>query len=133
MMKDAQTGYIEHQFLEIMAYSNDCMICNYKKEEHQKLEEKKDKKDEDQQLFSEDTEIQKINPGLPNKPNKVVHENREFPKEILEAYEDPDLCYICWSNKVDVSTLENSECKHLFCMSCVVNHLTSNINNGQVL
>jgi len=136
-MKDPETGFIEHKFLELLPYSSQCKLCNSDKSEHRVEEEiKKDIKiEENQQLFEGDEgrvikEI--INPKATKLTANILQKSITFSKEVLEGFEDPNLCYICCTNKVDESSAEFSDCKHLFCKQCIKTHLTMSINNGQV-
>ncbi len=139
-MKDPETGQINHNFIETIAYSPTCKICNYSKSEHSD-QVKEEKKEQDQELFGEHQATEKDNKDkIPNRSDNdiqhkktVKHNKIEFAKELLDQYEEPNLCYICYTNKVDTVTAEKSDrCKHQFCIPCVKNHLTININNGKV-
>ena len=134
LMKDPETGSIEHSFVESMPYSLTCKLCNYPKSEHRVEAEKKEENKDDEEMFFGGREILKEEVGhkLPEPKKFVAQKTIEFAKEILEEYEDPNLCYICWANKVDEASADFSECKHLFCSNCIKSHLTTSINNGKV-
>ena len=53
-----------------------------------------------------------------------------FDEKYSLDYEDPELCEICWDNKVDNAT--QRRCQHKFCIPCVTSYLTNKINNGKV-
>ena len=111
LMKDSETGQIEHKFIEQLPYSKTCKLCNYTKDEHKIDEEikKEDKiniksKDEEQALFTivngeeKVVQVQKITRKVPLNSEVAkkltVHKNIEFSKEVLETFEEPNLCYI---------------------------------------
>jgi hypothetical protein len=70
----------------------------------------------------------------------TMTENRKFlqkytvdiPKETLDLFEDPDVCTICYSDKIEENNKAQFSCGHKSCRLCVINHLNININNGKV-
>ena len=57
----------------------------------------------------------------------------EIPKETLESFQDPDICPICYANKVNKNNIAQKNCKHKFCDKCITTYLTQKIINGEVL
>jgi len=133
LMKCPVTGSIEHSFVELIPYSLTCKLCNYSKAEHRVEDKKEDNKDDDQMFFGANETLKQEVGHKSLEPKKFIAQKTiEFTKEILEEYENPNLCYICWSNKVDPASADLSECNHLFCSNCIKTYLTTNINNGKV-
>lgn len=145
MMKD-EHGKIHHNFLKDDRYSSHCKICNYPEEEHPKPDPIDEKPDEEllggslnekpnENDLNDDKSELKINIAAKPKEEEKLPEFKSvsIPQDVLDLFEEPDLCYICCAEKVDEQTGIDSDCNHLFCKSCVVNHLTININNGKVL
>jgi hypothetical protein len=139
MMKD-ENGEIHHKFTPSIEYSSICKFCKYKKEEHSIFNDDQGNlqmPEESRALGSEMIVIK-------NNPQSNVEKDFQSKKELkivdikfsqndLDLYEQPDLCYICCSNKIDEATAEKSDsCNHMFCMDCVKKHITSNINNANV-
>ena len=60
-------------------------------------------------------------------------EKIEIPKETIELFEDPNVCIICYSEKISISNKAQFTCGHVFCLNCVKNHLRTSITNGKVL
>ena len=57
----------------------------------------------------------------------------EIPKETLLLFESPDVCRICFSNKINPNNKAQISCGHFFCDNCIKTYLTNKIINGQVL
>ena len=57
----------------------------------------------------------------------------EIPKETLLLFESPDVCRICFSNKINPNNKAQISCGHFFCDNCIKIYLTNKIINGQVL
>ncbi len=57
----------------------------------------------------------------------------EIPKETLELFESPNICRICFSNKINPQNKAQISCGHFFCDNCIKTYLTNKIINGQVL
>jgi hypothetical protein len=56
----------------------------------------------------------------------------DIPKETLDLFEDPNVCTICFSERIEENNKAQFSCGHKFCRLCVINHLIININNGKV-
>ena len=57
----------------------------------------------------------------------------QIPKETLLLFDSPDICRICFSNKVNPNNIAQISCGHFFCDNCIKTYLTNKIINGQVL
>ena len=57
----------------------------------------------------------------------------QIPKETLLLFDSPDVCRICFSNKVNPNNIAQISCGHFFCDNCIKTYLTNKIINGQVL
>ena len=57
----------------------------------------------------------------------------EIPKETLLLFESPDVCRICFSNKINPNNKAQISCGHFFCDTCIKTYLTNKIINGKVL
>lgn len=53
-------------------------------------------------------------------------------KETLLDFDDPEICTICFSNKLNNKNYNEFSCGHKFCKDCIKAHLTTNIINGRV-
>ena len=54
-------------------------------------------------------------------------------QETLKQFKDPNLCNICFENKINKENIAQKCCLHYFCDSCIKKYLTHQINNGIVL
>jgi hypothetical protein len=68
-----------------------------------------------------------------NIKNNIIKSNYIVPDEILEFFNDPDICKICFSNKINEKNKVIFDCGHFFCCNCVSTYLTTNINQGKVI
>lgn len=66
-------------------------------------------------------------------PIKQNYRNIQIDKETLDDFEDPNICRICFSEKLGVTKNVQLGCGHKFCQKCVSSHITISINNGRVL
>jgi hypothetical protein len=57
----------------------------------------------------------------------------EIPKEVLELFEDPEICRICFAEVLNNVNQASFACGHKFCRTCVSNHLNISITNGKVI
>ena len=57
----------------------------------------------------------------------------EIPIETLDSFQDPDICPICYENKVNKNNIAQINCKHKFCDKCIKTYLTKKIIDGDVL
>lgn len=49
-----------------------------------------------------------------------------------DVFDDPDMCKICFANKVTEVNRVKFDCEHEFCKDCVINYLRTKITNGKV-
>jgi len=66
------------------------------------------------------------------KPNNVANIKIEIPPETLDLFEDPDICRICFDEKMTQNNKAEFACGHKFCRKCVTNYLKNSITNGKV-
>ena len=66
---------------------------------------------------------------IPEKQNKIII---NIDEETLLGFEDPDICTICFNNKLIENNYSEISCGHKFCLNCIKMHLTTNIVNGRV-
>ena len=128
MMKDPETKKYHHKFFENENKENKvndvslnhhlnnnsfCAICGEAPIEHS--EYAKDQEKPNQNLINISKTKFDLNP------------------DIVSQFEDDNLCKICYANKLNPSNpKEKLICGHIFCISCIQNHLTTRITNGQV-
>lgn len=86
--------------------------------------------------FSEEEEIaNKIsnnNNSVKEKQMKIVNVKIDIPPETLNLFEDPDICRICFAEKMIGNKKAEFACGHKFCRKCVTNYLTNCIKEGKV-
>lgn len=56
----------------------------------------------------------------------------DFPQKVVEEFEDPLICNICFDNKINELKYQKSICKHKFCNTCIVRQITTNIYSKNV-
>ena len=77
--------------------------------------------------------IQKISIS-PHKNNFIFEFGKiEIPKETLDLFDDPNICRICFSEKVNPNNISQISCGHYFCDNCIKTHITTSIVNGKVI
>ena len=54
-------------------------------------------------------------------------------QETLKQFKDPNICNICFENKINKENISQKCCLHYFCDNCINRYLTYQINNGIVL
>ena len=70
------------------------------------------------------------------KENKIklpTYYKIEIPKETLDSFQDPEICPICYSNKINKNNIAQKNCRHKFCDECIKTYLTKKIIDGEVL
>jgi hypothetical protein len=128
MMKDPETDKYNHKFLNsfnsegyvrIPFNSDKCLICGDIPQSHID--------NEHHTTFKDDTrDVSKINTP------RISIEKVNIPKETLDQFDDPDICRICFAEKIGISNKALFSCEHVFCRNCVFSYLTNNINSGKV-
>ena len=63
---------------------------------------------------------------------KIMNVKIEIPPETLELFEDPEVCRICFAEKMIGNNKAEFACGHMFCRKCVANYLTNCISDGKV-
>ena len=66
-------------------------------------------------------------------PNQIEYSKIEIPQKTLDLFNQPDICHICYSNKINPYNIAQISCGHYFCNNCIQTYLTSKIVNGVVL
>jgi hypothetical protein len=159
LMRDPETSKYNHRFIkqdivkgdyeQVVTTSNKCKICGGNAADHAdysselntrpdfKLNVESDKNIKETTSNNEHTEISGIveKKMLPTEHNqKRLFQAREIdiPQETLDLFEDPEVCLICFAEKVSGNNKAQFACGHKFCKACVINHLNTNINNGRV-
>jgi hypothetical protein len=141
MMKDPETKKYVHKYIE--SDSKKCQICSGKNEEHlNELIEPKIHHDEfDSLTISEGNKNNRIDSiNISHSENhktisnkKIVKVNIDVPQNVLEDFDDPYICQICFNSKLNIDPKITFTCSHEFCRKCVYNYLSTNIINGNVL
>ena len=54
-------------------------------------------------------------------------------QETLKQFKDPNICNICYINKINKENISQKLCLHYFCDNCINKYMTYQINNGNVL
>jgi hypothetical protein len=106
MMLDNDTGKYLHTFIK--NENNKCLICDGPARLH----------------FD-------INDNFENIASEIqvqVTNRIKIDEKLIHAFEDPDLCIICYEN----NSKSKLQCKHQFCESCIRKYLEINIINGKV-
>jgi hypothetical protein len=49
-----------------------------------------------------------------------------------DMFDEPDMCKICFANKLSETNQIKFDCGHEFCKDCVINYLRTKITNGKV-
>jgi hypothetical protein len=108
MMWDTDSKSYLHSYIE--DESNGCGICGGKRKDH----------------INSDDMLKESN--IVNVNN--VHVNID--PEVLNAFEDTNICRICFDNVITETNKILLSCGHEFCGTCVKNYLKISINNGIV-
>jgi hypothetical protein len=110
---------------------------NLKQDMNKKISEKKIEKEEvNKELINNDDE------SVNSKENNSIKEEENFDEklkkygieqETLKQFKDPDICNICFENKVNKENISQKCCQHYFCDKCIKKYLTYQRNKGIVL
>ncbi len=79
----------------------------------------------------EETKVSDNNNNTSKKKINIVT-NINLDKETLDLFEDHRVCRICFSERIAEANRAEFACGHQFCRKCVINYLTSCIDNGRV-
>jgi hypothetical protein len=111
MMKDPETNKYNHKFLKsydnegyvrIQVNSDGCLICGDKHILHI---------DYDEAIIKEEI----LDNTKSNIPLNGILDKVDIPKETLDMFDDPDVCRICFAEKVGISNKALFSCEHVFC------------------
>lgn len=143
MMKDPESRLYPHSFYNMNGV---CAICSGRINEHiVNLDNTTFIKDEevvldvtDRKLFSDRSQIMNKNMsgnGINGnvkypKFNKI---ELDLPKETLNDFDNPQVCKICFAEKLKQIPIAKLECNHNFCNNCIMKYLENKIKNGNVL
>lgn len=74
-----------------------------------------------------------VNNSVFDKKPKLSNVNIKIPPDTLELFYHPEICQICFEEKiVDINKAEFA-CGHKFCKKCVTNYLRNSIVDGKVI
>jgi hypothetical protein len=110
-----------------------------KQDMNNKISEKKIEKEEvNNKLISHEDENATVNSNDNNKIKLEENLGEKLKKfgieeSTLKQFKDPDICNICFENKVNKGNISQKCCQHYFCDKCIKKYMTYQINNGIVL
>lgn len=157
MSKDAESGKYNHRFVqsEVNSWTKEkCRIChgvsndhidfNLEKEDNTELgKETRINLDFEVSINNTENNLLKDTTGIFKRkidkslmkinPSSFSPATINIPQETLDSWEDPDICRICFADKITAEKKLQFSCGHKFCNSCVTNYLKTNINNSVVL
>jgi hypothetical protein len=107
MMRDTESNKFLHRF--ISEDNINCDICMSELKEHIEF-------------------LEESNAQVGKNLNMSVI-NIQFNADI---FDDPDMCKICYANKINEVNRVKFDCTHEFCKDCVINYLRMKIMNGKV-
>ena len=73
-----------------------------------------------------------FNPSELVKPRKIPNVKIEIPPETIDLFDDPNVCRICFAEKMRENNRAEFDCGHMFCRKCVTRYLRYCIMNGKV-
>jgi hypothetical protein len=131
MMKDTESNKYLHAF--IPGEQGNCGICGDINTDHM---EHNNNQDADATMLSESnvSEISHVVKGAAKSTIATSNINVKIniAKETLDAFEDPNICRICFDNILTPTNKITLECNHEFCTPCVLGYLKTNIIHGKV-
>ena len=76
--------------------------------------------------------------NISNNKDNEIFDNSKLEKygineEIINQFNDPEICKICCLNSINKENIAQKFCLHYFCNECIKNYMTYQINNGIVL
>jgi hypothetical protein len=126
MMLDTESGKYLHRFIPYP--EGICGICSGTKTEHLEYSEK----DSDLTTINESNLSDITVEKSAQKKNNINNVHVNIPKSTLNAFDDPNICRICFDNTLSTTNKIALDCGHEFCTPCVLGYLKININNGKV-
>jgi hypothetical protein len=126
MMKDTESNKYLHRYLGGPS-DGSCSICGGHRAEH--MEEEPEEVTMINESAISDTNSEKNVRGKGAEPS---YAKVNIAKATLDAFEDPNICRICFDNVITPTNKITLECTHEFCTPCVLGYLKININNGKV-
>ncbi len=151
-MKDPETNTFNHNFYPSKNDQYLCGICLDKPQFHlnQQTNSNNNSPDHSAEVVDyanlNNSQRQMLNPNSiqielveENKGNsdqgqlrKLTTVKVQFSEKLIEDFEDPLICRICFDNKMDELKLNRSSCKHRFCNACITKHILTNIYRKNV-
>ena len=116
--KDLESKHYNHKFYK-EAKQTTCFLCGGKKEEHS--------------ISINEIEKKPTNTTVRSKTKTFDYEKYSISKDILDSFDNPDICRICFNNAVNKKNIAQQACRHFFCDNCIKTYLTTNITNGKVI
>ena len=98
---------------------------------NEKTNEKIDKKEVIDSESLNDSNIKELDNIEDNLNIKL--EKYGINQDTINQFKDPEICIICFENKINKENIAQKCCLHYFCDQCIKNYLTYQINNGVVL
>jgi hypothetical protein len=111
----------------IIDNSNSKILGNKSKEKNNPLVYNKPKRKSTSKNKSNLTEENKI-----KLINMKACKTYKVAEELIELFNNPDICKICYDNKISENNKSTFHCGHFFCCMCVTKYLTTNIVDGKV-
>ena len=84
-------------------------------------------------LINENYKDNDLSNGINEEDFNTKMEKYGIKPEILNQFKDPDICNICFENKINKENIAQKCCLHYFCDQCIKKYLTYQINNGIVI
>jgi hypothetical protein len=111
MMFDTDTRKYLHVYSKIAAGKDEhkCGICGGRQTDHINIED-----------------------GTSQAHERFPYKKVEIAREVLNDFEDPNTCQICFDSNLKLVSKTSFDCGHQFCNSCIKKYLTTNIINGKV-
>ena len=134
---------VEHNILNTKGSKKNIIYQNFKiisdlktdlKENNinnEKTKEKIDKKEEIDSKLLNDSNIKELDNIDDNLNIKL--EKYGINQDAINQFKEPDICNICFENKINKENIAQKCCLHYFCDQCIEKYLTYKINNGVVL
>lgn len=161
LMRDPETGKYNHRYVSRneggykKINDQNCFLCGDEPSYHVQLDmditdikldlTRKRKMDDEEEIkdtsincdrsnnpILKTSDISSILEAKNNQERKILQVKVEIPQDVIELFEDPEVCRICFSEVINSSNQATFSCGHKFCRTCVINHLNINITNGKV-
>ena len=104
-----------------------------KQDMNNKISEKKiDKEEVNNEVKNHENENENSNDNNIKSEENLDEKLKKYgiEQETLKQFKDPDICNICFENKVNKENISQKCCQHYFCDQCIKKYITYQINNG---